>query len=320
MDVFIAFFLFLAALALIIKGCGFLVGAAIRLNAVTGLSKVAIGATFIAVATTAPEIFILLISVMRGNHDLAVGSAIGSMIANIALVLALYMAFLPSRVDRKDIISKSLFLLAVLVFVFIFSLNGSLNFLEGIFLILAFTLFILTVGRGKQGPAIKRHQKTPFQTKMWIKIVAGALMGQALMMGGAFLLVNNAERLSELMGLSHTVIGFTVVALGTAAPELATVIIAIRRKSGDLALGSILGANVIGSTLLLGLSGLVVGAEHGSVGISNQILWVSLPILLGATLAATIPMMLRGRTYRWQGIVLVAVYAAYIIFLVTARV
>ncbi|MCL2570126.1 MAG: calcium/sodium antiporter [Firmicutes bacterium] len=318
LGVALSFVLFIVAIAFIIWGGRFLVNAAININKITGISKVIIGATFIAVATTAPEIFISILAVVGDNHGLAIGSAVGSMIVNIALILALYITFLPTAVDKRDILKKSAFLIFVILFVFVLSWDLRITSVEGVLLVGLFIVFIWWFGRGSSGK--KSRHVTPDISYDEIKrirrnIILEFMAGQAFILAGAFLLVQNGERIAHIIGASETVVGLTLIAIGTSAPELATVITSIRRKSGDLAIGSILGSNIVNSTLLLG----IVGMVSGTLPLSAQTLYISLPILLVVSLIAVLPMVLRGKTYRWQGIVLVAIYTIYILYLVIVQ-
>ena len=312
---------FSLGLFFIIKGGGVLVRAALSINRVTGVSNIIIGATFVAVATTLPEVFVTIFAVAAGNHGIAVGNAIGSMIANVALVLAISLLFMPNIVRRGEVISKTLFLLIATVVLFLFSLNLRITWLEGLILLVAFLLFLLytlkeskPTGLCPPSPPVEQSCR-----KIWLKIIAGFFIGQIMLIAGAFALVENGERLAHIFGISETVIGFTIIAVGTSLPELTTVIQSLRHKSGGLAVGNIIGANIINVTLLFGVSALIGDIRGESLPVSRETVFIAIPVLLVMTLIAVVPLLVKGRTYRWQGALLLVTYAAYITYLMLAQ-
>ena len=321
--------LFGLGLFFIIKGGDVLVRAALHLNRVTGINHVIIGATFVSVATTLPEVFVSMFAVAAGNHGIAVGNAIGAMLANIGLVMAITLCFTRrdarDGVKRGDILYKTLFLLLCTVTVFLFALNLNVSWYEGIVLLCGFALFLLFNARetvrcerevgGVEGvtpsasnPPQKKHE--------WGRILLGFIAGQIMLIIGAFTLVENGERLAHIFGISETVVGFTAIAVGTSLPELTTAITSIRRKCGGLGVGNVIGANVINCTLLMGVCGVIGGVGGGALPVSRATVFVAVPVLLVMTLIAVLPLLLRGRSSRWQGVALIGCYVAYVTYLV----
>lgn len=292
-----------------------MVRAAISLNKITGINQVVIGATFVSVATTLPEVFVSIFAVSTGNYGIAVGNAIGAMIANIALVLAISMIFLPNCAKKSEIAPKVLFLLVTTIIVFLFAMNLQISFFESAILIATFALFML------YNPAIKHPERVPSPPARgeWGKIVLGFIVGQCMLCAGAFSLVNNGEKLAHFFNISETVVGFTVIALGTSLPELTTAITSLRCKSGKLAIGNAIGANIINCTLLLGVCGVVGNMVAPNLPISAATVFISMPILLLMTAIAVLPVLIRGRVYRWQGAVLCLAYVAYVAYLMLAQ-
>jgi cation:H+ antiporter len=331
--------LFCLGLFFIIRGGDVLVRAALHLNRVTGINHVIIGATFVSVATTLPEVFVSMFAVAAGNHGIAVGNAIGAMIANVGLVMAITLAFTKrdagGGVKRGDILYKTLFLLLCTVTVFLFAMNLNISWYEGIVLLAGFALFLIfnaretvkcekEVGGIMTRPArhIERNEAQrwsediPHAKNPWLKILLGFIAGQIMLIIGAFTLVENGERLAHLFGISETVVGFTAIALGTSLPELTTAVTSIRRKCGGLGVGNVIGANVINCTLLMGVCGLIGGVGGGALPVSRSTVFVAVPVLLAMTLIAVLPLLIRGRSSRWQGVALIGSYIAYVTYLV----
>ena len=307
-----------------------MVEAALALNKVTGINQVIIGATFVSVATTLPEVFVSMFAVLSENHSIAVGNAVGSMICNIALVFALYITFMPHKVSRREVFNKSICLLVVTLIFFLFALNLRISWIESAVLLCAFVGFIyMNVRESREKEAldptvIERCLSSGTEDEKCKKIatrkiVLGFAAGQAMLIIGAFLLVRYAERLAMMFGISATVIGLTVIAIGTSMPELITCITSIRKKSGGLALGNALGANVINCTLLLGTCGLIGDIKGNYLPISRETVFISIPFLFILYIISILPMLYRGRTFRWQGITLLVLYAVYILYLVAVQ-
>lgn len=333
MSVFWVLVLFSFGLFFIIKGGDLLVRAAISLNQISGINQVIIGATFVSVATTLPEVFVSIFAVSAENHGIAVGNAIGAMIVNIALVLGLSLAFLQNRLTRQEIMGKSIFLLIITVVVFLFALNLKLSWYEGVILITAFILFLAyNAYSAKKSPsdllalsseiesfAKKSPCVKPRQGSRYWRIAFGFVVGQAMLIAGAFAIVENGERLAHIFGISETVIGFTIIAIGTSLPELTTAITSIRCKSGGLAIGNVIGSNVINCTLLLGVCGIIGDIKGNSLPVSRETVFIAFPILIILSSIAILPIIIKKRTYRWQGFALITLYFAYLIYLLIAQ-
>ena len=318
MEFFTIVFLFCVGLFFIIWGGDTLVKAAVALKDKTGLSHVFIGATFISIATALPELFVSIIAVLNNNHSIAVGNSIGAMIANVSLVLALYLLFMPEPACRKQILPKAIFLAVIMGMVFLFAFNGRIAWFEGAILMKGFTTFIFlsvraTKGKRDESPvALRKTQGDKCEATPWRKIIISFCFAQILLITGAFLLVRYGERMAHWFNISEAVIGFSIIALGTTLPEIVTAIQSIRRKSGGLALGNVLGANIINATLLLGTSAMI---SQGGLPISPATIFVSLPVLFVASAIAIVPLIIRQRGSRWQGAILLAIYLAYLAYL-----
>lgn len=349
--------LFASGLLLIFYGGGLLVSAAIRFGKITGWSSVIIGATVVSVATSAPEIFISVLAVVRGNHGIAVGNAIGTIIANLALVMGLYIIFSKRPVLGRSARLESLFMVAVFLTLVLISLNQVISVVESLALISVFFAYIVltyrkarrtcmrtgvvnseicaknceckTIAKGATGAiniagmttivsatgTMRAIGRARSSKKEVTKLVCGFVAGQAFLIVGALLLVNNGERIADILGISQTVIGFTIIAFGTASPELVTVIQSARQREAGIGFGNLVGANIINGTLLLGLGGVIAGLGGPSIVLPLSTVLFVLPLLLLLGLFIVVPMFAWGGTKRWQGYVLVAVYVLYLVYL-----
>ena len=295
----------------IVKGSSLVVTASLRLQEMTALSEIAVGAVFVSVATTLPEVFVSFIAVVAGDDEIAVGNAVGSMIFNMAVCVAVYLLAKPQVVERRSILGKSLFLLAMLSVVMFFSWNSRIGLLEGICL-LSFVVVFLAGSSKKSGG----NAETPVKKHSWQgirQIAVLFIIGQLLLVFGAWLLVSFGEQIAHSMHIAESTVAIIFIAVGTGLPELFTAITSIIQKHNGIALGNILGSCILNCTLLLGSSSVIAGVS--GLPISNGILWLSLPVMILATLVAVLPIIISQKTKRRYGVLLAVIYAAYLFLL-----
>lgn len=311
MDLLLMIAIFIAGIILIIQGGGWFVDAASWIAEVSGIPKLIVGATIVSIATTMPEMIVSVMAASQGKVDMSVGNAVGSVTANLGLIMAVAILCMPGIIRRRDYFVKSLLMLTAAVMIVAAGRQGEVGLQLSALLMVVFAIFIaenvrFAVAGGKGGgraglPPGKR-------AVVWnaIKFIAGA----AGVILGADLLVDSGSALARLVGVSERIIGVTIVAVGTSLPELATTITAVVKKQSALSVGNILGANIIDLTLILPLSGLVAGK---ALPISAAAGKIDLPACLLVGCAAVIPPMFTKKFQRWQGALLLAIYAGYIL-------
>ncbi|MEG2455353.1 MAG: calcium/sodium antiporter [Oscillospiraceae bacterium] len=312
MDLTPPILLFAVGLVLIVKGGDWFVDSAAWLAEVTGIPKFIVGATIVSVATTLPEMIVSVMASLDGMTDMAVGNAVGSVIANTGLILAISLIFLPAAISRKQFSFKGCLLIASCVALLIFALSGQVTVYAGLVLGLIFLIYIAdNLHQGKSETEI--DQRLPFEKKELPRRVLFFLAGAGGIVLGSRLLVDNGSTLARLMGVPENIIGLTIVAVGTSLPELVTAIASITKKQGALSVGNIIGANIIDLALILPVCAIVSG---GSLPINAQTFTVDLPVCLLLTCLAMVPTMLKGKFRRWQGFALLGSYAAYLVFII----
>lgn len=313
--------LFILGLAVIIKCGDWFVDAAVWMAKRTGMPRMLIGATVVSLATTLPEFFVSVIAVAQGSSGLGVGNALGSVICNTGLILALSVMVRPPHVERPLFFVKAGFMVLSLVMLFLFCLDSLLSPLEAAALFVLLFAFIYYNIRHARNGSTRIVEEAEGKTGANVfKFIAGAL-GIVL---GARLLVSSAVKIAAAIGVSDNVIGLTIVALGTSLPELVTAITALRKKEAALGIGNVLGANILNIALVLASCAVVSGGltiESSFVPTLSRImprsLYVDMPVaaLLFALLILP-PIFLKGRLVRLQGVLMLGVYAAFILFLI----
>lgn len=331
MELTITILLFLIGIVLIIKGGDYFVDAATWIAEVSGIPKVIIGATVVSLATTLPEMIVSVVAAVDGKVDMAVGNAIGSVTANIGLIMAISLIFMPSVISRKDYVPKSVLMFCASLVIVASGKAGNIGLFLSAVLVILFVLFLIENIRSAQNSlhkntaALKAAEYTTAISASSSK--AGAeksvaainiikfIVGAAGIVIGANLLVNNGSELARSIGISERIIGVTLVAVGTSLPELVTTITAITKKQSSLSIGNIIGANIIDLTLILPVS-MICAGKPLPIAASSASLDFPACLLVGSI--AVFPMMISSKFKRWQGFALLAVYAVYLVLTCTA--
>ena len=302
--------LFIIGIVLIVKGGDLFVDASVWIAEVSGIPKFIIGATIVSFATTLPELLVSVFAAIDGKSDMAVGNAVGSVTANIGLIMAVSILFIPVCIKRREFIFKPLLMIASIVLLIIFSLGESLSLAGSLVIISLFAVFIVenirsakrTVGTEAEKKQISSKKEVVFGTAKFILGTVGIVVG-------ARLLVDNGSEIARAVGISEAVISVTVIAVGTSLPELVTTITAIVKKQPNLSVGNIIGANIFDITLIMPICSIIKG---GSLSVSKQGLMLDMPACLAVAVIAVIPAIISGKFRRLQGGVLLAAYVAYL--------
>ena len=311
MDLFITIVLFAIGILFILKGGDWFVDASSSIAEATGIPKFIIGATIVSVATTLPELIVSVMAAVEGKVEMAIGNAVGSAICNVALILAITLVLAPLAMKRKDFMPKGILLLVTLLTLWVLTMGGTLNVVGIVILFLLFAAFIVENIRGAKN-GITDEERTKFTKSQWGKNLGLFAMGAVGIVVGSQLLVANGSKLAELVGIPESVIGLTMIAIGTSLPELVTAIIAVKKKEGSLAVGNILGANLINTALILPICALIGG---GTLAVSSQNIYFDIPMSLLVAAIVLVPSFITQKFQRWQGITLLVLYSAYTILL-----
>lgn len=300
--------LLVLGLGFIIKGGDWFVDSAIWMAKITKIPPFIIGATIVSLATTVPEVLVSVIATMQGSTDLALGNAIGSIIANIGLIMGISLFVAPPKSVSKDYIIKGLYMVASAFVLIGLSLDGLLSKPQSIILwVLLIGFFVLNITSSKKDGTIE--EEVVFDKKYILLFVLGAIS----VVIGARLLVDNGVAIARALNISEAIIGLTIVAIGTSLPELVTTITALIKKNSNLSLGNIVGANimnillVIPSATLVSTSGLVMRMQTVVQDIPFSILFMSI---------AMIPPLIFKRFFKWQGLLMLITYVVYLLITV----
>jgi cation:H+ antiporter len=309
----------LAGFVALIGGAEVLVRGAGRVAVRFGLSPVVVGLTVVAFGTSAPELAVSIGSAGRGDPGIAVGNVVGSNIANVLLVLGTAAAIGGGLVVAQKIVRIDVpLMVGASVLVVVMSLDNRLGRPEGALLFAGIVAYVVWTVRDSRSttPEVAAEYAEEYgdveQASPWLDagLVAG---GVVALVAGSTWLVDAAGSIATDLGVSDLVIGLTVVAVGTSAPELATSVVAARKGEGDIAVGNAIGSNIFNLLSVLGLTALV--APDG-IAVSDDALRLDLPIMV-AVAVACLPVFFNGYALkRWEGALFLSYYAAYLAFLV----
>lgn len=307
--------LFIVGIVFIVKGGDYFVSAASWIAEVSGIPKLIIGATIVSLATTLPEMLVSVMAASEGKVDMAIGNAVGSVTANIGLIMAISIICIPAAIKRKDYLLKALLMLAAAILVVVSGFGGQTGLGISIALLAVFAIFLWeNVSTAKRSINEKQNaeneDKPGTGKKEVITNIAMFVVGTIGIVWGADLLVDNGSELARYMGISERIIGVTVIAVGTSLPELITTLTAIIKKESSLSVGNILGANIIDLSLILPVSSLVSGKPLPIAATSAAL---DLPACLLVGCIALLPAMISEKFSRWQGVLLLGVYIAYVV-------
>ena len=315
--------LFVLGLVLLIKGGDWFVDGATGIAERFHVPEIIIGATVVSIGTTLPEVMVSATSALTGHGEIAYGNAIGSIICNTALIAAITVAIRSGPVDTKALKTPVLFFFgAAAIYVVNAYVTGYFGRPLGILLLAIFvTYLVVTVRQGFKNPAKAAAEKAETEEieEKAVKNSMGKdilllIVGAALVAVGADLLVDNGTLIAQALGVPESVIALTFVALGTSLPELVTAITSLAKGHGALSLGNVIGANIFNLVLVSGasmtLSPFYIPRKSTLFG-QNASLVLDIPLMLFVMAFLTLPALKNKKLSRYQGIVLLILYAAF---------
>ncbi|MFH0838319.1 MAG: calcium/sodium antiporter [Patescibacteria group bacterium] len=317
----LVYFLFAAGFVLLIKGADLLVDGSASIAKKLKISSIVIGLTIVAFGTSAPEFIVNIFASVQGNTEIAIGNIVGSNIANILLILGISSIIYPLA-TKKNTVWKEIplsLLAAILLGVLVNdsridggSFSG-LTRIDGIVLLSFFIIFLYyTFGISKvTGESDEIEIKPLSYLRASLYIVFGLI---GLVIGGKWI-VDGAVNIATFFNVSQSLIGLTIVAIGTSLPELATSAMAAHKKQTDIAVGNIVGSNIFNIFWILGFSALIRPLPF-SVGSGADILMV---IFASLVLFLTMFMGRKHTIERWEGILMILLYFGYIAYLIGTK-
>ncbi|MBO05411.1 MAG: sodium:proton exchanger [Chloroflexi bacterium] len=315
----LTYVLFVVGLVFLIKGADFLVAGASSIAKRMQVSDLVIGLTIVAIGTSAPELFVNIIAASKGTTDIAIGNIVGSNIANIFLILGVTAVLCPIKVTGDTIWKQVPFsllaslALAVLVNDALFdgAALSALTRIDGLILLMFFCIFMYYLFGIAQTSKTMQEESGDTQEKGIPFSIGLVILGLAGLSFGSNWIVDGAVHMARVFGLGEKTIGVTIIAFGTSLPELAASFAAAKKKKVDLAVGNVIGSNLLNVFLILGISATIFPLPLAP-GMNTDIL-----VMIAANLFVFGFMFTGGRSIldRWEGGIMLAIYIGYMGYL-----
>lgn len=307
-------------LILLVAGAEWLVKGASRFASAFGISSLVIGLTVVAYGTSTPELAVSLMSAFNGQTDLALGNVVGSNIFNVLFILGLSALVVPLVVHRQLIKLDVPVMMGVSALVLVMGLDGRIDRLDGLVLTAGAVCYTwVLIRQSRKESASDSHQiESPDEKKPahWVINLGWIVLGCGALVLGSKWLVDGAMEIARYFGMSELVIGLTIVAAGTSLPELATSLVAALRGERDIAVGNVVGSCIFNLLSVLGLSASI--APHG-INVPASALAFDLPVMVAISLVCFPVFFTNYRISRLNGAVFLALYVAYVVYLIFAN-
>lgn len=298
---------------LLIKGADFFVEGSSNLAKALRVPTLIIGLTIVAFGTSAPEAVISAIASAKGSNEIAISNAVGSNLFNMLVVLGVSASITSLKASRQVITKDFLFsIFAVLILIF-FTFDSALNNNqinmitrgEGLTLLFILGLYMYSLILTSHEEKKLKKEKHKFTWKDFLTLV----MGLAAIIIGGEVVVNSAQKIAISWGVSETLVGLTLVSMGTSLPELVTSVVAVRKGETDIAIGNVIGSNIFNILFVLGISSTIK-----ELVVQQQTL-IDIIIVLLVSLICYILTCINSNLNRKKGIIMLIMYIAYLVYI-----
>lgn len=300
--------LFVAGILLVVKGSDYFVDASVAIAVRARLPRVVIGGTLVSLATTSPELTVSVISGVEDVPGLAIGNALGSVAANIGFILALAAVIRVIDLHPGVFRWRSRLMLGLVVILFLLALDLSLPQWRGLLLVTLGVAYLFVNYRRGRSAGLDGEEAPTVKLESSHQIVLFFILGLAMVVWGSLLLVEYGTAIARALGVRTIFIGLTLVAIGTSLPELATAIFAVRKRVADLAVGNLIGANVLNLTLVIGTA-----ASISPLELSRITQLYTFPAVFIILVVFYLLSMRGNRVTRVEGLVLMTLYVGFIV-------
>lgn len=318
---------FIFGLLIITIGAELLLRGAARIASLLGIKPIVIGLTVVSIGTSLPELAVGITAVNEGSADMAIGNIAGTNLVNLLLILGLSAVIRPLPLNIRAIKFEMWVMIIAACLLLLLCIDGTLSYLDGAIMLVCGLVYIaLTVMLSKKEPSsIKqeyaeeyepctKEEKNSFLT--WFLNIIYLTAGIGATIFGANHLVEGATSLARIWGMSDAVIGLTIVAIGTSAPELITTLIATYKNDRDVAIGNLLGSSITNILIILGTT---VVFTKSTMSVSNDILWFDLPLAAMAAIVCYPVFKSDAQVSRKEGLFFLFSYLAYLAYLLYYR-
>lgn len=311
MGIFLNIVLLIVGMVFLVKGADWFVDGASKIAKAMKIPSLIIGLTLVSMGTSAPEASVSINSALTGLNDISLGNVVGSNIFNTLLILGISALIVPLIINRDmriyDIPIMVGLYIALLILGFVIT-PGKLDRIESIIMLVLFVSYMvfLVLRAKRSGEQFEETEEK--KSPMWKNILFAGIGLAAIIVGGD-VVVDNASELAIALGMSQSLVGLTIVAVGTSLPELVTSVVASLKKENDIAVGNVIGSNIFNIIFILGIS-----STLSPITISDAM--VDLLVMLASGIMILLVALFSKNMKKWQGLIFILAYIAYVAYLI----
>lgn len=302
---------------LLVKGADFFVEGASDIARKLGIPSIVIGLTIVALGTSLPELAVSVTAALKGNNDIALGNVTGSNIMNLLVVVGLAAVIQPVALKRS-VLKRDYVMMILMTFLMLAAVaesfwnngKGSISRLDGAVLLGVTAGYMYHLIRTAVRDRVVEQFGITRPLPLSLLFCAG---GAAAIIGGGQMVVNSATDLAYRIGMSETLVGLTIVAIGTSLPELVTSVVAAKKGESEIALGNVLGSNILNIGFILGTSGVIHPIAIGMENVYDIIILITLTIIF------LLPLWRKEQVSRVTGAVMLGCYLGYMIYIIMVK-
>lgn len=303
-----AYVLLIIGFVLLVKGADFFVDGASSVAKKLKVPSLIIGLTIVSIGTSLPEASVSVSASLSGNNGIALGNVIGSNIFNLLVVVGVASLILPIAMDREILKRDMPINIAITAILCVMLFDGTLSRIDAIILLVLFAayMFILIYSALKN-----RTQEEETKSLSWLKSIIFVVVGAAAIIFGGDLVVDSATEIALSLGMGETLVGLTIVAIGTSLPELVTSVVAARKGDSGIAMGNVVGSCIFNILFILGMAGTIHPMTN-----ADSAFFIDAGILIGVSVLMMIFGYTSKKTTRAEGASCLAIYVIYTAYII----
>ena len=301
------YILLLVGFVLLIKGADFFVDGASSIAGKLKVPSLIIGLTVVSIGTSLPEAAVSISASLSGSNSISLGNVIGSNVFNLLMVVGVSSMILPIITD-KDILKRDMpFNIGITIALLVMLLDGDLSRLDAAILLVVLAAYMVILIRSALKNRLEGDNPKVYS---WLKSIILSVVGAAAIIGGGNLVVESAKTIALNLGMGETLVGLTIVAIGTSLPELVTSVVAAKKGDSGIAMGNVVGSCIFNILFILGMTGVITPMT------ADAAFFIDTGILIGVSLLMLLFAFTKKKTDRVEGAICVLIYVAYTAYII----
>ena len=301
------YILLVIGFVLLIKGADFFVDGASSIAGKLKVPSLIIGLTVVSMGTSLPEAAVSISASINGDNAISLGNVIGSNFFNFLMVVGISSIIFPIATDSAVVKRDMPINICITALLFVVLLDGELGRIDAAILLVLFAAYMFILFKSALKNRVEEDEK---KVLTWFKSIVLVVVGVAAIIGGGQLVVNNAKTIAINLGMGETLVGLTVVAIGTSLPELVTSIVAAKKGESGIAMGNVVGSNIFNILFILGMTGVI------SPLAASPEFYIDAALLIAVSFLMLVFAFTKKETNRFEGAACVVIYLAYTAYII----